>query len=400
MPIFEYTVKNSHFEKVTGKVEAKTKAQAVALLTARGLFVIHLRAADGNSLAFLDQIFNKVEFSDIVNFTRQMATMINAGLSLSKSLTILEQQKNQEMGRIVTALLKDVESGGTFSDALGKHPRTFNRVYVQLVKAGEVAGVLDQVLERLAVTMEKEKEFRSKTKGALIYPVIVMSAMAVVGVIMMIFVVPKLTDMYKDFGAELPLPTRILMGLSHFLVNFWWAFAAVIGVGFTVFRSWAKTLKGQRAIDKWLFKVPIFGDLRRKVVLTDFARTLSLLLGTGVSLLEALEIVAEALDSIEYREALHTATQLVERGDSLSAAIAKDDLFPALLNQMIAVGEETGKIDDVLSKLAVFYESESEQAVKNLTTAMEPLIMIILGIGVGLLVVAVILPIYSLTSQF
>ncbi|HCC84938.1 MAG TPA: pilus assembly protein PilC [Candidatus Pacebacteria bacterium] len=400
MPIFEYTAKNSHYEVIKGKVEAKTKSQAVTLLSARGLFVIKLRTLNDNSFEWFKQFFNKVAFDDVVNFTRQMATMINAGLSLSKSLTILEQQHNPEMAKVVAGLLKEVETGGTFSNALAKHPQIFSRVYVQLVKAGEVGGVLDEVLERLAVTMEKEKEFRAKTKGALIYPAIVVTAMLIVATIMMVFVVPKLTDMYKDFGAQLPLPTLILMGISGFMVkNFILIVLGVTG-GIFFFKNWAKTEMGQRKLDGWLFKLPIFGDLRKKIILTDFARTLSLLLGTGVSLLEALDIVAAAMDSLLYREALKDATKQVERGDSLSAAVAKYDLFPPLLNQMISVGEETGKIDDVLSKLSVFYESESEQAVKNMTVAMEPMIMIVLGIGVGMLVIAVILPIYSLTSQF
>lgn len=400
MPIFQYVAKNNHFEKVTGKVEAKTKSQALNLLTSRSLFVINIYLINENSFEWFQKLFNKVSFDDIVNFTRQMSTMVNAGLTLSKALTILENQPNPEMGRVVAALLKEVEGGGTFSGSLAKFPNIFSRVYVQLVKAGEVAGVLDEVLDRLAATMEKQKDFQAKTKGALIYPMIVVSAMLVVATIMMVFVVPKLTDMYKDFGAELPLPTKILMSVSGFMVqNFPLILGVIFGGGFFINR-WSKTAIGQRKIDKWLFKVPIFGIMRKKIILTDFARTLSLLLGTGVSLLEALDIVAEALDSLLFREALKDATKQVERGDSLSAAVAKYEMFPALLNQMISVGEETGKIDEVLKKLAVFYESESEQAVKNMTVAMEPLIMIVLGVGVGMLVIAVIMPIYSLTSQF
>jgi len=400
MPIFQYVAKNNHFEKVTGKVEAKTKSQALSLLTSRALFVISISPVSDNSFEWLMKFFNKVSFDDIVNFTRQMSTMINAGLTLSKSLTILENQPNPEMGRVVAALLKEVEGGGTFSGALAKFPNIFSRVYIQLVKAGEVAGVLDEVLDRLASTMEKQKDFQAKTKGALIYPIIVVTAMLIVATIMMVFVVPKLTDMYKDFGADLPLPTKVLMGISGFMAgNFIIILAVVFGGGFFLNR-WAKTPVGQRKIDEWLFKLPIFGIMRKKIILTDFARTLSLLLGTGVSLLEALDIVAEALDSLLFREALKEATQQVERGDSLSAAVARYDMFPPLLNQMISVGEETGKIDDVLKKLAIFYESESEQAVKNMTVAMEPMIMIVLGVGVGMLVIAVIMPIYSLTSQF
>lgn len=401
MPLFEYAARNSHQEKVMGKVEAKTLPQAVTMLTARGLFVIRVRPYSEGSIEFLNKMMNRVGFVEIVTFTRQMATMITAGLSLSKALSILEQQPNPEMGKLVSTLLKDVETGNTFSGALTKYPKEFSRVYIQLVKAGELGGVLDKVLERLAINLEKEKEFQSKTKGALIYPIIVVTAMLVVAMIMMIFVVPKLTSMYKDFGAKLPAPTVVLMAISDFFVNNWWVVVAVAVIGVVAFKNWRKTRNGQIKFDQFVFKLPVFGDLRKKVIITDFARTLALLLSTGVSLLEALDIVAEAADSLVYREAFQDAAKMVEKGDSLSQAIAKyGEIFPPILNQMIAVGEETGKLDDVLQKLSVFFEAETEQAVKNMTTAMEPMIMVVLGVGVGLLVVAVILPIYSLTSQF
>lgn len=401
MPIFEYAARNSHQEKVTGKVEAKNQQQAVSLLAARGLFVVRVKLYTEGSMEFLNKLMNKVGFVEVVTFTRQMATMITAGLSLSKSLSILEQQPNPEMGKMVSALLKEVETGNTFSSALMKYPGQFSRVYIQLVKAGELGGVLDKVLDRLAINLEKEKEFQSKTKGALIYPIIVVTAMAVVGIIMMIFVVPKLTAMYKDFGAKMPMPTMVLMSISDFFVNSWWAVALAAAGAYFGFKSWQKTRKGQIAFEKFIFKLPIFGDLRKKIIVTDFARTLSLLLSTGVSLLEALDIVSEAADSLIYREAFQEAARMVEKGDSLSQAIARyGDIFPSILNQMLAVGEETGKLDDVLQKLSVFFEAETEQAVKNMTTAMEPMIMVVLGLGVGMLVIAVILPIYSLTSAF
>ncbi len=401
MPIFEYVARNSHQEKVTGKVESKGVAQAVTMLTSRGLFVIRVKPYNEGSIEFINKMLNRIGFVEIVTFTRQMATMITAGLSLSKALSILEQQTNPEMGKMVSTLLKDVETGSTFSSSLVKYPKEFSRVYIQLVKAGELGGVLDKVLERLAINLEKEKEFQSKTKGALIYPIIVMSAMGVVATIMMIFVVPKLTSMYKDFGAKMPTPTLVLMSMSDFMVNNWWVVAIIGVIAYLSFQKWHKTRNGQIQFDKFVFKLPVFGDLKKKIVITDFARTLALLLSTGVSLLEAMDIVAEAADSLIYREAFQDASKMVEKGDSLSQAIAKyGDIFPPILNQMIAVGEETGKLDDVLQKLSVFFEAETEQAVKNMTTAMEPMIMVVLGLGVGLLVVAVILPIYSLTSSF
>jgi type II secretory pathway component PulF len=252
----------------------------------------------------------------------------------------------------------------------------------------------------LAQNLEKDKEFRAKTKGAMIYPVIVLIAMLIVGFIMMVFVVPKLTAMYEDFGAELPLPTLILISIANFMTSFWWLFILLVFGGWLAFRKWYKTPLGQRKVDALLLKVPIIGALRQKIILTNFSRTLSLLLSSGVPLLSSLVIVSEAVGSVLYRSALTEVTKKVEKGVSLSRAMSIYDLFPGILHQMLAVGEETGKLDEVLLKLSTYFESESEQAVKNLTAAMEPLIMVVLGLGVGAMVIAIIMPIYSLTSQF
>ena len=400
MPLFKYTVKNEHGDSITGKVEASSRNQAAALLSSRGLIVINIHAFGEDALSSITGLFNKVKHDDVVNFTRQLSTMITAGLPLATALSILQEQGTPEVVRMVSGLLKEVEGGSSFSSALAKQSAIFGRVYVQLVKAGELGGVLDQVLNRLAETMEKQKDFRSKTQGAMIYPIIVILAMVAVGFIMMIFVVPKLMSMYKDFGADLPLPTKILIGTSDFFVKFWWLFI-ILGIGGgAAFAQWYKTPVGQKTIDAFLFRIPIFGTLRKKIILTEFSRTLSLLLGAGVSLLEAMDIVSNAMESISYREALGIATKEVEKGTSLSQAISRFEIFPPILYQMVAVGEETGKMDEVLLKISSYFEAESEQAVKNLTAAMEPMIMIVLGIGVGLLVVAIIMPIYSLTSKF
>jgi type IV pilus assembly protein PilC len=304
------------------------------------------------------------------------------------------------MADVVSNLLREVEGGNTFAKSLEKQPDVFDRIYVQLIRAGELGGVLDTVLDKLAENLEKDKEFRAKTKGAMIYPVIVLLAMMVVGFIMMTFVIPKLTAMYEDFGAELPLPTLILIGISNFMTKFWWLFI-LLAVGLSVaFRRWYKTSLGQKKIDELLFKIPIIGSLRQKIILTNFSRTLSLLLTSGVPLLGSLAIVSEAAGSILYRNALTEVYKKVEKGVSLSRAMSVYNLFPGILHQMLAVGEETGKLDEVLLKLSTYFESESEQAVKNLTAAMEPLIMVVLGLGVGAMVIAIIMPIYSLTSQF
>ena len=400
MPIFKYTAKNEHGEGIKGKVEAKTVHHGASILTERGLLVIGIRPLGDESFAYFKSLLGGIKHNDLVNFTRQLSTMITAGLPLATALNILEEQNNPQMVRMVANLLKEIEGGGTFSMALERAKGVFSRVYIQLVKAGEVGGMLDGVLERLADTMEKDKEFRAKTKGALIYPVIVLLAMVAVGFVMMIFVIPQLTDMYKDFDAELPMMTRVLIGVSDFFVKFWWVVLGAIGGGFYTLKKWRATKRGDRMIDSFLMKIPVFGVLRQKIVLTEFSRTLALLLGAGVSLLEALEIVAEAMASITYREALIEAKKKVEKGISLSQSIASYDIFPTILHQMISVGEETGKLNDVLLKLSAYFESESEHAVKNMTTALEPMIMIVLGVGVGAMVIAIIMPIYNLTSAF
>jgi len=398
MPIFSYTAKNQHGETVKGKVEAQDKSQAAAVLMNRNLLVVDISNI-GDSF-FASKFLNKVKHEDLVNFTRQLATMIDAGLPLATGLGILKEQNNPAMVEVVGNLLREVEGGSTFAKALEKQPDVFDRIFVQLVKAGEVGGVLDKVLDKLAENLEKDKEFRSKTKGAMIYPIIVFTAMIIVAFVMMVFVVPKLTDMYSDFGAELPLPTLVLMSIANFMAKFWWLIVMMVGGIASGLKSWNKTKPGQRKIDEFLFKVPIIGNLRQKIILTNFSRTLSLLLSSGVPLLSALVIVAESMASILYREAMQSVSKKIEKGVSLARSISVFSLFPSILSQMISVGEETGKIDEVLLKLSKYFESESEQAVKNLTAAMEPLIMVVLGIGVGAMVIAIIMPIYSLTSQF
>lgn len=400
MPIFKYLVKNKQGENIKGKVEAISRAQAVSTLIGRDLFVIDVSSL-GQDSGFLKGLTReKVKFEDLVNFTRQLATMIDAGLPLASALSVLEKQSKSEMAKLTNNLLKDVEGGLSFSAALDKYRENFSRIYVQLVKAGEIGGVLDEVLERLAITMEKEKDFRAKTKGAMVYPVIIVLAMIAVAIVMMVAVIPKLTTMYQDFGAELPGATKVLMSVSDFFVSFWWIVVLLFAGGFIAFRTFKKTPQGELAIDNFLLKVPILGVLKQKIVLTDFTRTLSLLLGAGVSLLEALDVVASAIGSAVYRNQLKEINKQVEKGVTLSDAIAHYENFPSILFQMISVGEETGKLDEILGKISEYFEKESEYAIKNLTTAIEPMIMIMLGLGVGFIVIAIIMPIYSLTSQF
>jgi type II secretory pathway component PulF len=268
------------------------------------------------------------------------------------------------------------------------------------VRAGESSGTLDSVLSNLANTLEKDMEFQSKVKGAFIYPAIIVTAMILVSAVVLIFVVPKLTELYADLDIALPLPTVILMFVSDMAVRFWWL-AIILGViGFSVLRKYRQTPQGSLIIDKLILKLPIMGKLNRDSSLTELTRTMGALAGAGVPILESLKISSSVATNAVHRQAVTRASTLVEKGAQLSKAIAADEIFPPIIPQMISVGEETGKMDEVLNKLSHFYELEVEHQVKNLTTALEPIIMIILGIGVALLVISIILPIYNITSAF
>lgn len=400
MQQFLYTARDAQGRKVKGKVEAKARDVAANVLREKGLFIVSLQDHTESSFSAISARFAKIKQDDIVNMTRQLATMINAGLPLIQALNILETQAKPSLKKVLRTVIRDIEGGSNLGNALRKHQDVFSTVYVSLVVAGEAAGAMDTILNRLADTLEKQKEFRAKTKGALIYPAIVFVAMIVVMVIMMIFVIPQMTDLYSDFGADLPLPTQILIGMSNFLRTKWYLFAALIAVGIFFFRLWVRTEMGKLQFHKFLLRMPVMGNLRQKMLVTEFSRTLSLMVSAGISLLQALEIVIEGLDNEIYKRAVQVARGDVEKGRPLSNALERQDVFPILLPQMVAVGEETGQLDDLLTKLAIYYESETEHAIKNLTTAMEPLIMIVLGIGVGFLIIAIIMPIYSLTSQF
>lgn len=400
MPVFTYKARNQKNETIKGKVEAGSVQQASAVLKERGFFIVSLQQLGNSELSQLSAMFDRIKSADIVNFTRQLSTMITAGLTLTESFQILQQQSRPAMQKIVLSLLREVEGGSSFASALQKQGTTFSRVYIALVRSGESAGVLDKILSRLADNMERQYEFQAKTKGALVYPVIVLIAMIAVMIIMMVFVIPKLTTMYTDFGAQLPGMTLALISMSNFMSKYWYVLLVVFGgLGYLLSR-WKKTQYGEWQIDKLMLKIPVYGILRVQIMMAEFSRTIALLLGAGVALLSALEIVADSLENVVFRYGLQKTSEDVEQGVSFAEAIARQEMFPQLVSQMVAVGEETGKLDEVLLKLSGYYESESEHAVKNLSTALEPMIMIVLGVGVGFLIVAIVLPIYNLTSQF
>lgn len=396
---FKFKAKTIDGVSRKGVVEAQSLAAAADVLRSQKLVILNmqeLKVGDVGIFSFMD----KVKFEDIVNFTRQLSTMIAAGLPLTDALSILQVQTKPALQKRVAEVLKAIEGGSTFADALAGQEDVFSKVYVSLVRAGESAGVLDTILVRLADNLEKQREFQAKTKGALIYPVIVLIGMTVVGFVMMIFVLPKLTAMYDDFQVELPTVTKILIGFSNLLVKVWYLIVIGVFVGLNALRVWRKTKSGAMIIDKMLLKLPIFGKIRKMTLMAEFSRTLALLVSAGVALVEGLNIVREVLNNEVYEQALTQVGRDVEHGNALAVSLAKHEAFPMIVPQMVSVGEQTGKLDDVLTRVAGYFEMESEHAIKNLSTAMEPLIMVILGLGVGFLVVAIIVPIYNLTSAF
>ncbi|MDZ7586195.1 MAG: type II secretion system F family protein [Patescibacteria group bacterium] len=401
MEKYNYAATNKKSQKVEGIVEAVSLTQAQSILRSKSLFIISLEKIEVVP-GWMKWIFSfkKVKKDDVVHFTRQLATMINAGLPLTQALTILKYQSGMRIGPIIDEVLRDVEGGSSFFKALSKHEGVFNKVYLSLIQSGEAAGVMEKVLMRLAANMEKEAEFRAKTKNALIYPAIISIAMVIVAAIMMIFVIPKITSLYDEFGADLPTMTKILIGISSFMVKTWYLQLFILVMGSYSFWKWKKTAVGRAIYDKYILRMPIVGILKTKVILTEITRTLALLVESGISIVDALEIVAGAADNDLFSQSIKKAAKDVEKGIPLAAAIGQFEHFPPLVAQMMAVGEETGKIDEVLFNVSGYYEMESEQAIKGLTTAIEPLMMIILGIGVGFLVIAIILPIYNLTSAF
>ena len=301
---------------------------------------------------------------------------------------------------MVGALLTDIQGGLSLSSSMTRHPSVFSKVYVALVKAGEAAGVMENVLNRLADNSEKTREFTSKVKGAMVYPAIILMGMVGVMFLMMWLVIPKITDLYADFNAELPLATRAIMWLSDAFTTYWWLWGSLLFLGMYGLRAFMATETGIRKWDTLKYRIPITGELTRQVMLTELSRTLSLLIGSGISVIDALNIVADALGNVMVEKDVRRIARQVEKGFPISIAFSESEIFPPVMGQMIAVGEETGKIDEVLFKLSKYFELESEQKIKGLTTAIEPLILIVLAIGVGFLMYAVVMPIYSITNQF
>lgn len=400
MPIFTYITKDLQGVYHRGEVETADQTQAAMLLRRKKLIVISLKLKNESGQSPWDKFFSRVPFSDVVIVTRQLATMVEAGLVLSEALDILEeQQENKQFKKVLVKVSSDVKGGLDFAAALERHPEVFPPIYSKLVRAGQASGQLDIILKELATNLEKEREFRSKVRGAMIYPVVVVTMMIAVMLVMVFFVMPKLLGLYKESGVELPLPTKIMIGFANFMLGFWWAILLGVVILGLALRRYLATPEGRLVFDKLLLRLPVIGKVTSLVILTNFTRTFGLLISSGLSILESIKIVGDISGNMVYRGSLDIAYQGVERGLTFSSQLIGLPVFPKIIGQMAKTGEETGKLDEIMTKIADYFEAEADNSLKNITTLIEPIVLVILGIGVGFLVISIILPIYQLTTN-
>ena len=398
--LFEYKALKKG-KTVIKKIDASSVASVIDYLQKNEYFPISVEEVKDDNFAFLSIITNNLDFNDVVDFTRQVALMLNAGLTLIDSLEILKKQTNKIiLKKMINEISIKIKGGASFSSALLDYSKTFSKLYISLVKSGEASGKLGEILLRLADNLEKEREFKSKLKGALVYPAIVIIGMFVVMFIMVTFVLPKLLGLYKDFNVELPLSTKILIAVSNFSTQFWPLVLVLIFVASYFIKKYLATKVGKNNFDQFALKLPVFGKIISISALVESTRTLAILIASGISILDALSIVVDATENVVYQQAFLTVSHKVEKGLSMGTAFEQEEIFPPILVQMTQVGEQTGKLDDTLFRLSKYFEMQSEMATKTMTTLIEPAILVVLGVGVGFLVMSVITPIYNLTNSF
>jgi type IV pilus assembly protein PilC len=400
MPTFEYTARNMTSGQILkGTFEGKNKDELLQHLKKSKLSLVSQReAAKGPGLALLRK-GQAIKTRDIVIFTRQFATMINAGLPLVQSLDILAKQtENKALQDVTRSVVFDVESGHTLADAFAKHPKAFPDLYVNMVAAGEAGGILDTILLRLATFLEKSDALIRKVKGAMVYPAVIFAVAGIAVAVLLIFVIPTFQSMFASVNLELPLPTRIVIGASDLLINYWWVIIAVVAAIVVGIQRYYATTDGRKRIDTLMLNLPVLGDLLRKSAVSRFTRTLGTLISSGVSILDGLEITAKTAGNRVIHDAVMESRASIAGGETIAAPLEKSKVFPPMVISMISVGESTGGLDEMLSKIADFYDEEVDVAVSALLSLMEPIMIVVLGVIVGGMVVAMYLPIFDMVN--
>ena len=403
MTTFAYKVLDSRGAQATGEIEGDSKAAAAATLRNKGFTVLDLNEVKtGLAQMDLGAAFQTIKSKDLTVFSRQFATMVNSGLSMLRCLYVLEEQTpNKKLAKVIGEIRQDVEAGISLSDALAKHPKVFNRLYVSMVSAGELGGILDEVLNRLATQLEKEDQIRRAVKSAMVYPVVIGTFAVLVLIGMVMFLIPIFAGMYKELGnAQLPLLTRIMMSASG-IARSWWGLVVLAAIIFAVwgFRRLKRTERGRQVWDRFKLRIPMgIGEIIRKLAISRFSRTLGTLITSGVPILQAIDITGQASGNAVIEKAMREVEVSVKEGQSITEPLRKEPVFPPMVTQMISVGEETGSLDAMLSKIADFYEDEVNASVKSLTSILEPILMLFGGALVGTVVISMYLPIFNMMN--
>ena len=400
MKKYDYEARDSASNKIVKSVvQADSENAAAKLLTAQGFVPLKIELQDDKT-NFFARFSGRITTKDRVVFTRQLATLIGAGLPLAQSLrTVQEQTTNKRMQEIVQEIISDVEGGKSLSDSFAKHPEAFNKVYVALVSAGETSGTMDDSLKRLAAQQEKDAAMMSKIRGAMMYPSIVLVVIILVIGFMLFTVVPQVEGLYRDLNKELPFVTLAMIKVSNFFSSLWWLVILAMIIGGYFLAQYLKTEQGIRTKDIFKLNVPLFKGMFRKMYMARFARTSQVLLRTGVPMLDMLRITADAVNNVIISESILRASDKVKGGKALSASLSNEDYFLAMVPQMIKIGEQSGKIDEMMGKTAQVYEDELDEEIRALSTAIEPVLMVFLAIVAGTMVAAILLPIYSLVGN-
>jgi type IV pilus assembly protein PilC len=401
MTTFSYQARDASGKIVSGIQDALNEENAVTSLMSRGLMVLSLQQKSAVSARARKKTWT-VKETDLVLFTRQLSTMIEAGISLVQAMTALYDQCDAKRQRSLRHIISDVttrvQGGETFHESIAKHPRVFDRLFVSMVKAGEHGGLLAEILDRLAGFLEASARLRKKVKSAMTYPVIVICIAFAITTFLLVKVVPIFGEIFKDFGAKLPAPTQFLIDVSEFMRNEWYFLLVAIGGTFFGIRTFLRSTRGKQLSDRWKLKLPVFGPLIHKICMSRFARTFAQLIRSGVPILEVLEIVGGSSGNHVVEKSIKVISEDVEKGDNLSVALSKKPIFPPMMLRMVAAGEATGKIDTMLEKMADFWDEEIEAMLDALTSLIEPLLIVFLGVIVGGIVIAMFLPIFKLNE--
>lgn len=400
MKKFTYKARDKASEKIVeSAVQAESEAAAARVLVEQGFVPLDIKAND-SSESIIGRIKNRITVKDKIVFTRQLATLIGAGLPLSQSLrTVVDQTANKRMQGVIQEIIADVEGGKQLSEAFGKHPEVFDKIFLALVSAGEVSGTLDEALRRVAAQQEKDAAMMSKIKGAMTYPAIVLVVILGVMIFMLLTVVPQVAKLYNDMKQPLPLLTQIMIAISTFLTQFWWLVIILLGAGIYFLRQYIKTEAGARTLDTFKLNVPMFKGMFRKLYMARFTRTGQTLLSTGVAMLDMLRISAESVNNLVIQDTVMRATEKVKGGKALSVSLESQDYILPMVPQMIKIGEQSGKIDEMMGKTAQIYEDELDEEIKAISTAIEPILMVVLAVVAGGMVGAILFPIYALVGN-